>query len=76
MQPELCPKLLTFRGDELFKEGYTLTFLEHASLISCLLSHRPTPAQMDKPPWWRLRSVRTVASLPQLALFIPLKKGD
>lgn len=40
MQPELCPKLLTFRGDELFKEGHTLAFLEHGSLISCLLSHR------------------------------------
>lgn len=38
-QPELCPEVLTFRRDKLFKEGHTLVFLEYVSPISCLLLH-------------------------------------
>lgn len=45
IRPELCPKVLTFKGDELFMEGHTLAFLEHASLVSCLLSRREADTQ-------------------------------
>lgn len=38
-QPELCPEVLTFRRDKLFKEGHTLVFLEYVFPISCLLPH-------------------------------------
>jgi hypothetical protein len=50
IQPELCPKLLTFRGDELFKEGYALAFLEHASHLL------PVVTQTDRhlPRWTSL----------------------